>query len=204
MVEKADFVNHKFSGWARNLQGAALLCSIAAIASALFTFAVSRDILSETPVTETWVTLGMFFATGFFAVTNIWFMVSLLGFGLRAAQFVRDHGVTLRLKPGWAVGGWFVPIAQMFLPFIVLNDVAGTGAGQEAAARKRSLLWFWIWFVVLNQLSGYSLGEIISPDLATQFQGYQLYAGVLAFNIVPLMMARKLFGQIDADLRSMA
>lgn len=204
MVEKADFVNHKFSGWARNLQGAALLCSVAAIASALFTFAVSRDILSETPVTETWVTLGMFFATGFFAVTNIWFMVSLLGFGLRAAQFARDHGVTLRLKPGWAVGGWFVPIAQVFLPFIVLNDVAGTGAGQEAAARKRSLLWFWIWFVVLNQLSGYSLGEIISPDLATQFQGYQLYAGVLAFNIVPLMMARKLFGQIDADLRSMA
>ena len=58
--------------------------------------------------------------------------------------------------------------------------------------------------MVLNQLSGYSLGEIISPDLATQFQGYQLYAGVLAFNIVPLMMARKLFGQIDADLRSMA
>jgi hypothetical protein len=204
MVEKANFVNNKFSGWARNLQGAALLCSVAAIASALFTFAVSRDILSATPVTETWVTLGMFFATGFFAVTNIWFMVSLLGFGLRAAQFVRDHGVTLRLKPGWAVGGWFVPIAQMFLPFIVLNDVAGTGAGQEAAARKRSLLWFWIWFVVLNQLSGYSLGEIISPDLATQFQGYQLYAGVLAFNIVPLMMARKLFGQIDADLRSMA
>ena len=204
MVEKVNFVNNKFSGWARNLQGAALLCSVAAIASALFTFAVSRDILSETPVTENWVTLGMFFATGFFAVTNIWFMVSLLGFGLRAAQFVRDHGVTLRLKPGWAIGGWFVPIAQMFLPFIVLNDVAGTGAGQEAAARKRSLLWFWIWFVVLNQLSGYSLGEIISPDLATQFQGYQLYAGVLAFNIVPLMMARKLFGQIDADLRSMA
>jgi hypothetical protein len=204
MVEKADFVNHKFSGWARNLQGAALLCSVAAIASALFTFAVSRDILSETPVTETWVTLGMFFATGFFAVTNIWFMVSLLGFGLRAAQFARDHGVALRLKPGWAIGGWFVPIAQMFLPFIVLNDVAGTGAGQEAAARKRSLLWFWIWFVVLNQLSGYSLGEIISPDLATQFQGYQVYAGVLAFNIVPLMMARKLFGQIDTDLRSLA
>ncbi|MEY4301161.1 MAG: hypothetical protein RJA30_312, partial [Actinomycetota bacterium] len=77
MVEKAEFVNHKFSGWARNLQGAGLLCSVAAIASALFTFAVSRDILSETPVTETWVTLGMFFATGFFAVTNIWFMVSL-------------------------------------------------------------------------------------------------------------------------------
>ena len=197
-------MTNKFSGWVRHLRNAALLGAIASVTTALFTFAVSRDITGGAPSAGGWVELGMMFSTGMFAASNLWFVVSLLGFGLRSAQWAREHGTQLRLKPGWAIGGWFVPIASMFLPFIVLNDVAGTGAGEAAAARKRGLLWFWIWFIVLNQLSGYALGEILSQDVAVQFQGYQLYAGVLAFNIVPLMMARSVFTQIDADLRGLA
>ncbi|MEN9714540.1 MAG: hypothetical protein RJA35_7 [Actinomycetota bacterium] len=206
MANNSRFVDprFRFSGWTRSLRNASAIGSVAAIISSLFTFGLARQAagLDSYAQLDTVTLVGTFF-TGFYAFTNIWFLVALMGFGLRSAQYVRDAGVALRIKPGWAIGGWFIPIAQMFLPFLVLNQVTGVGAGEAALKRKRSLLWFWIAFVVLNQLASYALGDILAADAGVQFSGYQLYAGVLAFTIVPLMMARKLFTEIDKDLRGL-
>jgi hypothetical protein len=194
----------RFSGWARHIRNSAALAAAASVVTALLTFAVSKSVTDPSVPIPTALSFGMLFATGFFTATNLWFMVALMGFGLRSAQYVRARGVNTRLKPGWAIGGWFIPIGQLILPYLALVDVFGVGAGEQAAARKRSLVWFWIWFTVLNQVASYSFGDIISSDLATQFQGYQIYAGALAFNIVPLMMARKVFAEVTADLQGLA
>lgn len=190
--------------WIRQLRNSAVLAAASSIVSALFTFAQARSLSIDTAsLSDTNpVTLIGLFVNGLYSVSSLWFTVSLMGFGFRGAQLVRSHGVQLRMRPGWAIGGWFIPIAQLIIPFVVLSDVAGVGASGdvEAAARKRSLGWFWLWWSALSQIASYALGEVFSTNMVTQFGGWKVYAGVLAFNIVPLMMARKVFAQIGQDL----
>lgn len=40
----------------------------------------------------------------------------------RAATNGRDLGISARRSPGWAVGGWFIPIGNLFLPFQSASD----------------------------------------------------------------------------------
>ena len=132
----------------------------------------------------------------------MWFTISLMGFGFRTAQFAKARGVKLRLAPGWAIGGWFIPFASLVLPYLVLKDVAGLGS-QQAAERQRSVLSFWIWWILLSNLTSVGLQWVVSNNVSEQLNGWKLFAASLAFFIVPFMMGRKVFSQINDDLKSL-
>jgi Domain of unknown function (DUF4328) len=57
-----------------------------------------------------------------------------------------------RLGPGWAIGGWFIPVANFVIPFIVLDDV-WRGSDPSVARddpgwrRSSTLSAIWAWLV---------------------------------------------------------
>ena len=195
---------NKFSVWYRSLSGAALLGAVASIGAGLAVFSVITILMDgQTPnASQTSMTLTAALALFVFGIANLWFTVTLMGFGFRAAQFAKSRGVALRLAPGWAIGGWFVPVASFVLPYLVLKDVASL-SGSEASVRQRSILSFWIWWVVLSNLINVGVRLILSQTIEDQLTGWKLFAGTIAFFIVPFMMGRKALGQLDADLRAL-
>lgn len=57
-----------------------------------------------------------------------------------------------RLGPGWAIGGWFIPIAWFVIPFIVLDDVwrgsdPSVPRGDPNWRRSSTLAAIWAWLV---------------------------------------------------------
>jgi hypothetical protein len=143
--------------------------------------------------------MGIFFL----GVGVLWFSAAMMGFGFRAAQFVRERGATTRWRPGWAIGGWFVPILSLFVPFMILRDIISATKSATSAATQRSLLWFWIWWVALANLANSTVSNLQSTNVGTVYSSLTLLAGAMCFHIVPFMMGKKLFKTIDADLRAM-
>jgi multisubunit Na+/H+ antiporter MnhC subunit len=57
-----------------------------------------------------------------------------------------------RLGPGWAIGGWFIPVANFVIPFIVLDDVwrgsdPSVARGDPNWRRSSTLGAIWAWLV---------------------------------------------------------
>lgn len=57
-----------------------------------------------------------------------------------------------RLGPGWAIGGWFIPIAWWVIPFIVMDDVwrgadPSIARGDPNWRRSSTLAAIWAWLV---------------------------------------------------------
>jgi Domain of unknown function (DUF4328) len=201
---RASDPRNRFSVWARGIAGSAFWGSMAALLGALALFPTipalaSLKITSDAEASK--VLLAMF-ALLVFAFTNLWFMISVINFGYRTVKFVRERGVTTKFGAGWAIGSWFIPVGSIFLPYLVLRDVAGVGS-PDADHRKRSLLWFWICWQLVNNAASIGLQQATGSDASLTYQGFVIFACALPFFAVPLMMARKLFREIDADLASL-
>jgi Domain of unknown function (DUF4328) len=57
-----------------------------------------------------------------------------------------------RLGPGWAIGGWFIPVANFVIPFIILDDVwrgsdPSVPRGDPSWRRSSTLGAIWAWLV---------------------------------------------------------
>jgi hypothetical protein len=57
-----------------------------------------------------------------------------------------------RLGPGWAIGGWFIPLAWWVIPFIILDDVwrgsdPSIPRGDPSWRRSSTLPAIWAWLV---------------------------------------------------------
>ncbi|MEO3816753.1 DUF4328 domain-containing protein [Plantactinospora sp. B24E8] len=126
---------------------------------------------------------------------------------------VRDNldafaGSAPELRTGWAIGGWFVPFANLVIPFRVMADVARVSLFR---AGTPGLVWgWWLSFVVYvwggQAVSRYDLGQFtelplpIDPaDFAAHVDYYQqalfrnsvvLVAGVLAAVTFGLLAVR--------------
>ncbi len=127
----------------------------------------------------------------------------------RAYRNLGPLGVRLlRFKPGWAVGGWFVPVLGLIRPKQIANDVwRSTDPSLPAeieepppGGRVSPLLnWWWITYVLSGFL--YSFGSSIDErasldEILSQAQRYavadtiSVIAGVLAIMVVRRMTDR--------------
>lgn len=195
---------NKFSSWAKSMSVAAVFGAIGSVVGALGVFGTATALahpenLAQASPSMLLVTLvGLFF----YGVGLVWFSTALMMFTVRSAQFVRDRGAVLKWKAYWGFWGWFVPILSLFVPYLVLRDVVLASESKETAEHRRSLLWFWIWWTVLSGLINVAMQFIQATDPANAFTGWSMFAGVMAFQLVPFMMGRALFTKIDADLRA--
>jgi Domain of unknown function (DUF4328) len=83
----------------------------------------------------------------------------------------------LRWSPGWTVGAWFVPVANLVIPLLVVNEVdkatavrasavteSGIGWGARDAGRPLFVVWAVLWTV--NTFAGYSALALSSSSYA--------------------------------------
>ena len=205
----ANSTGNRFSIWNRSLSAAANFGAAGSIIGALGIFANAKT-LSEATSTASAITeanalpvlaalLGIFFL----GVGTLWFSAAMMGFGFRAAQYVRANGAETRWSPGWAIGGWFVPVLSLFVPYVIFRDVIAATKTTDVQAKQRSLLWFWIWWVVLSNLANSTVSSLQSTNTATVYSGLTLLAGTMCFQLVPFMMGKRLFKQIDSDLKQL-
>lgn len=82
----------------------------------------------------------------------------------RASENVTRFGMRdRRWGPGWALGAWFIPLANLVLPLFALNEIwrgsEPQATPQDWTARPASALVGWMWgFWVAQQVMGYAFG----------------------------------------------
>lgn len=103
-----------------------------------------------------------------FVLSTIYYMM----WQYRAYWNVRVSGSETRYTPGWSVGWWFIPIANLFVPRGVLSNL-WTMSGAEArtgySSRPNTLYFLWVGYFLLSVA-----GSIV--DLLVQFEVVPLAA----------------------------
>jgi hypothetical protein len=106
-------------------------------------------------------------------------------------------GGALEWAPGWAVGGWFIPVAGLVIPYLVVRDVRRAGV---PAAQPAPVGWWWtsvLVTVLLNRLIW--LYDVVTSDggrfeeatLDTRTVAYPLWTlGTLMIVITAFLSAR--------------
>lgn len=113
----------------------------------------------------------------------------------RANKNLRDHGANLEYTPGWAVGWYFIPFANLVKPFYAAREIWNTsihGAEVRADESDPLLTRWWATWIAGSILSnaGVRLEGKISPDplLGINLLGSVLLA-VAAYSLFEIMWA---------------
>ena len=106
--------------------------------------------------------------------------VMLIVWAWRATKNLQGWGVELERGPGWAIGGWFVPIGNLFIPYQVVREtwmLAPSPVG--SLPQQRNGPWFaaWIMWLVSGALGARSVFSWSDDDLRTM-QASDYLAGV--------------------------
>lgn len=91
----------------------------------------------------------------------------------RARRNVEVYGARhQRYAPGWAIGGWFVPLVNCYVPFRVTADVLRDSEQRETRSAMPLLLAWWTVFLASNvaDLASVRLDEI-DGGIATNVLG---------------------------------
>jgi hypothetical protein len=88
----------------------------------------------------------------------------------RSQTNLRTAGVgALHFTPGWAVGWWFIPIANLWKPFQATRELYQASAGGERwwAARTPALLgWWWAGWIAFNFMDGLASAFFAGDDVS--------------------------------------
>ena len=134
----------------------------------------------------------------------VWLVIAVLFiiWLYRAAKRVKQtRPDALRYKPGWAIGGWFVPIWFLFRPKQMVDDIwRGTRDAREGIGVPAWIhIWWALWlisefmarFLISSSSDAESLEDVASADrLAAATDAVELAAAVLAALLVAALSRR--------------
>jgi len=108
-------------------------------------------------------------------VVSVLALAALIGWMFVSARRVqRERPMVLRRGPGWAIGAWFVPFANLVLPAQVMNDLwaAGTPPSERAEQPEHGRLVAWWWGVSLAcNAAGYATAVVVSSSSSDTVDG---------------------------------
>lgn len=144
--------------WVKLLIAAYVVASLAVVAGQLGEIAGSVDLEAE----DGNLAVQMIVSLAYLALSVV-FIASIVLVAMwiyRAHANVRTAGITLEVTPGWAVGWFFVPIANLFKPFQAMRELWKAShreaGGYTSDADPKLTIWWGFW-VVGNILSNISL-----------------------------------------------
>ena len=92
-------------------------------------------------------------------VTMIMFLVWIH----RVFVAIRESGGTTSWSPGWAVGGWFVPVANAVIPWLTVRDALKSLGKPTALAGAWWLSWLFV--IPLTMIQNFRRQMFIVPEL---------------------------------------
>jgi multisubunit Na+/H+ antiporter MnhC subunit len=121
-----------------------------------------------------------------------------------------------RLGPGWAIGGWFIPIAWWVIPFIILDDVwrgsdPSVARGDPNWRRSSTLGAIWAWlvtaviFIVPSAIA--SSGGDVSPDEPEKVRRDDILriigaVGAILASVLAIVVTRRIAARQEECLRA--
>mgnify|MGYP000002177919 CR=1 FL=1 len=93
-------------------------------------------------------------------LTRIVLFILLIVWAWRATKNLQTWGAPLKWRPGWAIGGWFIPIGMLWIPYQVVRDAWRLAPGDETRPADQIngtwLFGFLSWWgsIVLLQIGG--------------------------------------------------
>jgi hypothetical protein len=111
-------------------------------------------------------------ATGARIATNGLAFIIMIVFAWRATKNLQMSGATLKRGPGWAIGGWFIPIGNLWIPYQVVRDTWRLAPGADAnnnqtveAIWLAAFIGFWVSVLIGNMApNGDSFEDLRSAD----------------------------------------
>lgn len=90
-------------------------------------------------------------------------MITFLVWIHRVFVAIRQSGGTTSWSPGWSVGGWFVPLGNMIIPWLTVRDALKALGKPTALAGG----WWLTWLIVmpLTMIHGMARQVMIVPEL---------------------------------------
>jgi len=142
--ETASERNRKVGRWAMIVVGVQAVCLPLAFTFILTGFATIDFAESSSTTSSTGPSGfgGLMLALGFLIsaplqFTGIAVLVLLLMWSYRLAQNGVALGLPAQRTPGWAIGGWFIPIANLWFPYESIRDTL-------PADRRPTVLRWWL------------------------------------------------------------
>jgi len=122
----------------------------------------------------------------------------------------RMNRPVLEHKSGWAIGGWFVPILNLWRPFQMVNDVRRGATGPPGVGATNTQGWWWgLWIAstaltgVVNTLYNRAFSTPEGPEYVDALEtaaSWERYSSVV--NIAAAVLAILVVRQITALVRS--
>jgi hypothetical protein len=114
----------------------------------------------------------------------------------RAHQNLRALGGTQRFTSGWAVGWWFIPIGNWFMPFRAMQDIyRGSGPMPTGATEGAISVWWGCW--VLSGILSMIGNQVEKTDAKGVAMGMDVVSAGLS--IVSCFFVLKLMRWISAS-----
>lgn len=145
----------------------------------------SADLAAAEQLSEGFVGLSFWVGTAAAGATIVWWY--------RAYRAVVARGTEgLRWSPGWAVGGWFIPIGNVIIPKLVLNEIDRvSGAGHDHEWRSRPVtpltnVWWAVWVggVVLSVWGALTVaGQTVAAEFDASTYRTGLVVGAAGFAV---------------------
>lgn len=91
---------------------------------------------------------------------NLVLLILLIVWAWRATKNLQTWGAPLKWRPGWAIGGWFIPIGMLWIPYQVVRDAWRLAPGGETgSADQKNGIWlfgFLAWWgsMILLRIGG--------------------------------------------------
>ncbi|MEM6552922.1 MAG: DUF4328 domain-containing protein [Planctomycetota bacterium] len=200
-----------FGGYAAGLRRSSRwVIGLYAVATLLLMAAVGLDLTATVMHPQTWNDPYAPVSESEAQIAAAMVGVSLLGLGvwvLALIVFLRFfHRITktthefaaeiVETSPGWAVGWWFVPIANLWKPYGVIkrlftaNDPA-TLAGERGIPPVALIGWYWAVWIISSVLSQATFRMTQSPDPSVVETAVYIDVATSVLDVVALVLLYK-------------
>jgi hypothetical protein len=127
-----------------------------------------------------------------------------------ARRHVERYGGTLAWAPGWALGGWLIPVANLVIPYLVARDVQ---RGSGPVAQSAPVGWWWVCVLAtvlihwlawpFDMLNSYS-GPLYRTALDTRLIAYPLWTAGAVMTVVAAFLSARVMRRITEAQRRAA
>jgi hypothetical protein len=152
--------------------------SLVAILSGASQFSLIARIAAGEAVSEAEITandtrhrmIGLFQFISFLATVIAWLTWQHRAYGLLSLA----RSIPTRFTPGWAIGWWFVPIANVFQPYQVMKEMwlrSETSGGSgiiEGLEAPSVIKWWWGSWLIAGFVGNVSLRMVVTANTIDQ------------------------------------